>query len=816
MQNKSLQRTLHAIGNAHIDPVWLWRWTEGLETIRATFASVLERMKEFPEFHFTSSSAAFYWLLEQTDPNMLALIRERVREGRWEIVGGWWVQPDCNIPCGESFVRHALYAQRYFQKTFGATATVGYNPDSFGHAGTLPQILRKAGLTRYVFMRPGPHEKTLPSNVFWWQSPDGSRVLAVRITRSYATWGRDLVEHARASAAGAPDFLSDYILFYGVGNHGGGPTAQNIRSLLEMAQSPDLPAIRLSTLKAFFEATEAQAEAGAPVPVVSEELQHHARGCYTAHSDVKRQNRRMEHLLMTAERVASLTWALLGREYPQQTLTEAWQSVLFNQFHDILAGTSLPEGYEDARDLYGHAAALGGFVLHTGLQALTGQMDTRGEGTPLVVFNPLPWRVKAPVEVERGSAQLRDEEGHAVPAQNIQPTTVSGQRRSVFVLELPPMGYRVLRSDVQSAGSPPQGMLHAEVQAGGAVLENDLWRLEVNPSGHLASLYDKRHRVEVLSAPANVGVVIDDPSDTWSHDVAAFRNEIGRFDGAQMAIEELGDVRACLRIETRWGASWMRQRLYLYRELDVIECRATINWQEQYKMLKLAFPLRLQEPRVTAEAPYGFTERKPNGEEEPCQQWVDLSGWTVNDAGERLSYGFALLNDSKYGYDALGSELRLSILRSPAYAHHDPNTLQPGYRYHIVDQGIQTVIYRLVPHAGSWQEAHVARRAWELHVPPITVNEYVHEGVLPPTASLLHVEPENVLVTVCKKAEDTNALIVRAYESAGRSCTVRIEMPLLGTSWESPLGACEIKTWCVTPGKPSEVTEVDLLERAIE
>lgn len=799
--------TLHAIGNAHIDPVWLWRWTEGLETIRATFASVLERMKEFPDFQFTGSSAAFYWLLEQTDPDMLAQIRERVREGRWEIVGGWWIQPDCNIPCGESLVRQALYAQRYFQKTFGVTATVGYNPDSFGHAGTLPQILRKAGLTRYVFMRPGRHEKELPANVFWWQSPDGSRVLTARITRSYATWGRDLTEHVQASAKGCPDFLNDYILFYGVGNHGGGPSVQNIRSLLET------PGVQLSTLKTFFEAVEAQAEAGAPIPTVPEELQHHARGCYTVHSEVKRQNRRTEHLLMTAERVASMAWALLGREYPQQAFTEAWQSVLFNQFHDILAGTSLPEGYEDARDLYGHAAALGGYALHTSLQALTKRIDTRGEGSPLVVFNPLPWAIRVPVEVERGSSQLADEKGTPVPAQSIQPTTVSGQRRAVFALELPPMGYRVLRSDVQSTALSSPGMLYAEVQTDGAVMENHFWRLEVNRAGHLIRLYDKRHRVEVLSAPANVGVVIDDPSDTWSHDVTSFRQEIGRFDGAELAIEDLGDVRACLRIETRWGNSWMRQRLYLYRELDMMECRATINWQEQYRMLKIAFPLRLLEPCVTAEAPYGFTVREPNGEEEPCQQWVDLSGWAVNEAGERIAYGFALLNDSKYGYDALGSELRLSVLRSPAYAHHNPNRLQPDYRYPIIDQGIQTVTYRMVPHAGSWQEAHIPRRAWELNVQPIAVNEYVHEGDLPSIASLLNVEPENVLLTVCKKAEDSGALIVRAYESTGKPCTVRVVMPLLGIQWEAPIGAGEIKTWCVTLGKPPEVKEVDLLER---
>ena len=806
---------LHAIGNAHIDAVWLWRWTEGLETIRATFQSALDRMHEFPDFTFTGSSAAFYWLLAQTDPELLCAIGERVHEGRWEIVGGWWIQPDCNIPCGESFVRQALYGQRFFQKTFGVMASVGYNPDSFGHAGTLPQMLSKAGLTRYIFMRPGPHEKELPANVFWWQSPDGSRVLTARITRSYATWGKHLTEHVRVSAEGCPDFLEDYIVFYGVGNHGGGPTIENILSLLDMANHPEMPTVRLSTLKAFFQAVESQIQAGAALPVVADELQHHARGCYTAHSEVKRQNRRVEHLLMTAERVASMAWALLGHRYPQQERTSAWQSLLFNQFHDILAGTSLPEGYEDARDLFGHAATLGGYALHTSLQGVTRHLDTRGEGNPLVVFNPLPWEVQVPVEAERVPDRIADEQGAPIPAQSIQPTTVAGQRRTVFVLRIPPMGYRVLRADVPTNAPATLGSLHAEVTANGALLENDFWRLEVNEDGHLARLYDKRNRVEVLSSPANVGIVIDDPSDTWSHGISAFRDEVGRFAQAQMAVEEMGSVRACVRIETRWGSSQMIQRLYLYREVDLIECRATINWQERYKMLKIAFPLQLRQARVTAEVPYGFIEREPNGNEEPCQQWVHLSGWARNEAGKRIAYGFALLNDSKYGYDALGSELRLSILRSPAYAHHDPAKLDPERRYQYIDQGIQTVVYRLIPHVGRWQSAQIPRRAWELNVPPLRVNEYVHEGNLPATASLLRAEPANVLVTVCKKAEDNDVLIVRAYESAGKACRAQFEMPLLGISWRAQMEPCEIQTWCVTLSKPYQVEEMDLLERAL-
>ena len=808
--------TLHAIGNAHIDPVWLWRWTEGLETVRSTFRSVLERMQEFPEFIFTGSSAAFYALLAKADPELLTAIRERVREGRWEIVGGWWIQPDVNIPCGESLVRQALYGQRFFQREFGVTATVGYNPDAFGHAGTLPQLLRRAGLQRYVFLRPMPHEKELPGNVFRWRSPDGSEVLAVRIARSYCTWAEELSQQVQHSQAARPDYVSDYVVFYGVGNHGGGPTRQNLASLLEMA-----PRVRLSSLEAFFSSVEAEMAAGREVPVVTEELQHHARGCYTAHSEVKRQNRRVEHLLMSAERWASVAWILLGRPYPQQDLTEAWQALLFNQFHDILAGTSLPEGYEDARDLFGHAATLGGYALHFSLQALTGQMDTSGEGPAVVVFNPLPWRVKGPVEIERGPARLADADGTPLTVQSIQPTTVAGQRRCCFVAELPPLGYRLFREAGRPMENPSAGSLAVTPTS----LENDFWRLELDPTtGHLIRLFDRRNQVEVLAGPGNVALVLDDPSDTWSHGVQSFREEIGRFTGAgfgglgraEIAVEEEGPVRAALRIESCWGRSTLLQRLYLYRELDLIEGRLTVHWQEQKKMLKLAFPLNLEEPRATYDGPYGHVERPCHGEEEPGQQWIDVSGWTRTVSGERLPYGVSLLNDCKYGFDVRDAELRMSLLRSPPFAFHDPAVLEPQRRYAYLDQGTQTVTYRLIPHRGPWQEAAIPRRAWELNVPPQWVNEAAHPGRLPATASFLEAGPDNILLTVCKQAEEGEALIVRGYESAGRPTLATLRMPALGLVHPVHFGAHALKSWRIIPGSPPRIEEVDLLERPLD
>jgi len=337
---------LHAIGNAHIDPVWLWRWPEGLETIRATFRSVLDRMNEYPEFIFTGSSAAFYSWLKDTDPGMYEEVAARIREGRWEIVGGWWIQPDANIPSGESLARQALYGQRFFQKEFGVLASIGYNPDTFGHTGTLPQILRKSGMTRYVFMRPMAHEKSLPGNVFLWKSPDGSQVLTSRIAHSYGTWGDELLQHVEACDKERPTYVKDYMVFYGVGNHGGGPTKRNIESIRALGASAEGPNVEFSSLDSYFKAIEKEIRLGAEAPTIADDLQHHARGCYSAESDIKRQNRRLEHLLLTAERFATVAHVVLGRHYPDVELETAWKAVLFNQFHDILAGSSLPEAYQ--------------------------------------------------------------------------------------------------------------------------------------------------------------------------------------------------------------------------------------------------------------------------------------------------------------------------------------------------------------------------------------------------------------------------------------------------------------------------------------
>src|SRR3954452_9213757 len=292
-----MNRRVHMVGNAHIDPVWLWQWPEGYQEVRATFRSALQRMEEYPEFVFTMNAVCYLQWIEESEPELFEQIRGRIAEGRWQVVGGWWIEPDCNIPGGESFVRQALVGQRYLHDRFGIIATTGPNVDSFGHNGTIPQLLRGAGMDSYVFLRPGPKERELPASLFHWESRDGSRVLAYRIPHEYCSPRGELVEHVDKALAELPADGSELMVFYGVGDHGGGPTKANLDSIREL-DGEGGRVLRCSSPRAFFDAVSGDAD----VPVVTGDLLNHAVGCYAAHSGIKRWNRRAENLLLRAEK----------------------------------------------------------------------------------------------------------------------------------------------------------------------------------------------------------------------------------------------------------------------------------------------------------------------------------------------------------------------------------------------------------------------------------------------------------------------------------------------------------------------------------
>jgi alpha-mannosidase len=785
------------IGNAHIDPVWLWQWPEGYQEVRATFRSALDRMTENADFVFTHTSVLFLQWVEESDPAMLEEIRARIEEGRWQVVGGWWIEPDCNIPSGESFVRQGLYGQRWLLDRFGIASTTGANLDSFGHNASLPQILAKSGMDSYVFLRPKPDENArVPAPLFRWESADGSSVLAYRIPHEYCAPRDDLGDHVEKSLATLPPTLDELAVFYGVGNHGGGPTKANLRSIAEIDARDDGTRLELSSLRRFFDAV-----AHEDAPTWRGDLQYHAPGCYTTHSGIKRWNRRTENLLQRAEKWSAVADALGVQRYPLEELSEAWRLLLFNQFHDTLAGTSIEPAYEDARDQIGHAASIAGLAFNRAVQSIAGRIDIPpAEGTrPVVVFNPHPWRLEADVEMEYNwltvdGVELVDAEGASVPLQLTRSlTTMSSNRaRLVFPADVPPLGYRVYAIRVGSVDG-------AALAATETTLENEHVLLELDPAtGRVARLVHKATGVDLASPAAAHAVVVDDVSDTWGHEVTAYDDVCGEFECVSVSLVENGPVRAMLRVESTYGGSTLREDYVLGAHARYVDVNVALDWHEQLKLLKLRYPTSVQHAHATYEAPYGHLEREANGHEDPGQTWVDVSG---------ANGGLTVINDAKSGYDVIGADIGVSAVRSPVWAWHDPRELEPGGDFEYMDQGRQQFRVRLVPHAGDWRDAGIPRLAAELSQPAWAMLESFHDGDLPSERSFVEA---SAFVSVVKLAEDGDDIVVRAVETTGRATTATVTV--LGRTIELAFRPGEIKTVLV-PREPTQpVRETNLLE----
>ncbi len=787
------------VWHSHIDPVWQWRWHDGAVTTIRTFRNALRLLRDDPEFKFTTSSAAlFHWVSEYA-PDLLRDIRVRIRQGRWCIAGGWWVEPDCNLPCGESLVRQGLYGQMFFEKLFGVRAVVGYNIDSFGHNWQIPQILSKMGIKYYVFMRPNKYDKELPSPLFWWVAPDGSRVLAYRIPQPYGAVGKRISEVFHKAVEEEWGRLPVMMMLCGRGDHGGGPSQDD----LDMVKGFRLEGydVTFATPEEFFREAEQIADG---LPEVKEDLQHYARGCYTSVTAVKKLNRRAEHALLTAEKACCLATVLAGLEYPREMLRDAWLKTLFNQFHDILAGSSIPEAYEDSYEWYGDALTKASLASFKALFAVASKVKTDlRDGFPVFVFNPSSWDRKGAVELkfhgyELPSMRVFDSHGREYPCQIIEP-----ERKVVFLAEVPAMGYKVYWITEGEYRDRDKGVLKADEKT----LENDHVRLEFDPeTGFLKSIYVKPLGEELLRGVGAAPLVFEDRSDAWGHGVTGYGDPVGSFRKVSAKVLEQGPVRARLRIEYTYNSSSLRQDFILYRGTGVVEVRAQVNWGKPRKMLKLAFSLNIDDAKATFSIPYGFIERPVGGGEEPGQAWVDLTGRLPSGR----EGGLAVVNDCKYGYDVKGSELRMSILRSAPYSGYDAATSYMRF----MDIGVHEFTYLIIPHHGDWRRSGVVKAAWELNEPLTAFYTIRGDGNLEPEASLLKAEPSNIVVTVLKMAEEGDELIVRAYETHGRATEARFTAPLQNLTWTAVFRPQEIKTFRLGPGKT--VKEVSLLEEPMQ
>ncbi len=836
MAKQSDSNSIHLIGSAHLDPVWLWPWTDGYSEVKASFQSALDRLDEYPGFIFTCAGACYYQWIEESDPAMFAKIKQAIKDGRWVPVGGWYIQPDCNIPAGESFARHSLYSQRYYLEKFEFLCETGYNVDSFGHSGMLPQILQLSGLKHYVFSRPSDLEKPGLDNIFNWQSKDGSSVLAFKIPSSYIHSQPDSLPEKISQVRKIGQALDQpMMLFYGVGNHGGGPTIA-LLDRLEQLKKADT-ALCYSSPPAYMAAISERKDC---LQLLEDDLQHHAIGCYSALLAVKQQNRQAENQLLAAEAFDTVVAAQSASPAASKRLALAWEKVMFNQFHDILTGCSLKEAYHDAAHAYGYARHEAAQIKNLALQKISWSIDTMGDqrlarskeadwklwgnevqGTPLVIFNPLPFAVTAPVQAAGDLravtskddpagpdlAAISDDTGNYLSTQQVRGLVTNGSTgkwNTLFLAELPALGYKtfwlhkIKPADARPAAQP--GRLF--VAADGSRIENDFIALELDAAaGGLTSLFDKINQRELLAGPASLGLVIDEShSDTWGHGLSHYADVCGKFTGGSLEVLEDGPLRAVVRLTSSWHGSSLTQDIQLYHDRPEIELALDIFWQEKHKQLKMEYPLAINEAIATSAIPYGFIERPQDGKEQPIQQWIDLSN---------EKYGVAILNDSTYAAAVENSTIRLTVLRGAAYADHYG---ERDDRMEYMDQGQSKVKFIIYPHQGSWQSSATVQKAMALNQAPSLIYETYHNGRRPRQDSWLKISPANIIMTALKSAEDDKGYILRCYESSGTDCQANLDLPFLSRSWQADFSACQIKTFYIPKDRTKPVKEVNLLE----
>jgi len=848
------QFTVRAVGNSHIDMAWLWPWTETVEVVRNTFQSVLDLMREYPDLKFTMSSARTYEWMQEKYPNMFEQIKEHVKEGRWEVIGGMWVEPDLNMPDGESLVRQILVGKRYFQKNFGVDIKIGWNPDSFGYNWQLPQIYKKSGMDYFVTSKLlwATDYTKFPYRLFWWEAPDGTRLLTY-FPHEYANEfdpqqiTQDLSFYAPSIYGDKLNDSPQMLYLYGIGDHGGGPT----RTMLDEAnrlRDPNtvFPKIEFSTAKEFF--ADLQKELPTlKVPTWKDELyfEYH-RGVLTTQADTKQRIRRDEELMLDAEKYASLA-SLFGHAYEHDQFELAWKNLLFDHFHDVMPGSGIAVNYLDAKRNLEDVARSAKLITDASLDEILAHVNTqganvRGDGVAVVVFNSLSWPRSEVVEAEvqlAGPAKdilVLDGAGEPVAHQLLGMDSATNRARLLIVANVPALGYKTyfVRPAAQSGGSHERQTSRAGRQSSGAVtvsgnassetLENGIVRVTVDPhTGCITSLFDLHTQTEAL-APSETDsggpktsicgnllqAFTDKPKrwDAWNID-SDFEKQHGDLDKAdEVKIVERGPLRAMIRVKKHFQNSTFVQDITMYAGEPRVDVKMRADWHEKHILLKVAFPLSVHNDKATFEIPYGSIER-PTTRNTPAEQakfevpalrWADLSDDKQADA----KHGFSLLNDSKYGYDAKGNVLRLSLLRSPEWP--DPHA----------DEGHHEFTYSMYAHAGTWRDAQTVRRGYELNYKMIAMQTQKHSGALPGEHSFVRVEGDNVVLTAFKKSEDDDdSLVLRFYEWAGKEADVKLQLPAGAQSasetdlMERPTGDLAIRNGVVTVRtKPYEITTV--------
>ena len=707
------QHVITAVGHAHIDTAWLWPLREARRKVARSWSTQLALMDAYPDYVFAASQPVHYQWMKESYPDVYRRVKEKVATRQWEPVGAMWVEADCNLPSGESLVRQMLHGKRFFMRELGYETNILWLPDVFGYPGNLPQLIKEAGCEYFLTQKLSWNDTNPPEHhTFMWEGIDGTRIFThFPPADTYnGDFSREEVERSVRDFKDTERSHRSLYLF-GWGDGGGGPQAEMIESARSLG-------VELGHAADFFERASAEAK---DLATVSGELYFELhRGTYTSQSETKLRNRRTELRLRQAE-----MWsAAAAGEYPAAALDAGWKKLLLNQFHDILPGSSIDWVYDEAnRDL----AEVAGVAADLADAAI---LKIGGPGDELTAFNVTSHRRRDVLPLSGGYA----------------------------VVEAPPCGWAV---QAGRSETPLDALVEATEQS----LENGILRIEWDAQGLLTSIWDKEARREVLAGPGNLFQLHDDNPkrwDAWDLD-ADYRDSLTELTSlSELQVKMAHGLRGGVWFRRRFGDSWLGQLMKLDSGSRVLKFETFVSWYEEHKLLKVAFPVTVKAREATYEIQFGHLTRPTHSDTSRARAMFEVCAQRWADLGD-ADYGVALLNDSKYGYDILGSVMRLSLLRAPT--HPDPTA----------DRGMRTFTYALMPHPGDFRRAGVIEAAEDLNAPL-----WPAETGLPPgtSRSLIEVDTPQVIVEAIKRAEDSDAVIVRLYEAWGGHCRARVKTTL--------------------------------------
>ena len=828
-------KTLFLICNAHLDPVWLWEWEEGAAEALSTFRTAVQLCEEFEEFVFNHNEAVLYKWVEDYEPDLFTKINKLIKKRKWHIMGGWYLQPDCNLPSGESLVRQILVGKRYFREKFGTEPKTAINLDPFGHTRGLVQILKKSGYSSYLFCRPDQKELELPGDDFIWVGYDGSEILAHRSRYHYNSQKGKAKEKVKNWMAENPDQKTGMLL-WGIGDHGGGPSRIDLEQLRGLMAEKSVWKVRHAIPEDYFRVLSHRKDR---LPHYDQDMNPWAVGCYTTMALVKQRHRQLENSYFLTEKMVTQA-ALQGlMDYPRKELCRALEDLLFCEFHDILPGSSISQGEVYALQRMDH-----GLEILSRLKAkaffalLSGQQKAGEEEFPIFVYNPHPHRVKEmivcefqPYEPKEDRnityvPEIADTDGRIIPSQLEKESSniaVDWRKRVVFQAELKPGQMNRFSCKLKDV---ELGSKKKEQKKISLVFQSGNKEVIVNRKTGLMDRY-RINGIDFLNSQSFRSLAVEDYPDPWGMLVRGFRNVKGRFtlmtktESARFAgisaselepvrIIEDGPVRTVIEALFKYNNSGICQRYKIPKKGSEFEVEVRVFWCEKDCMLKFSVPTLFQKGSCKGQVAYGVEDFKRVGEELVAQKWVAA-------VSSDKKYTLTVINNGTYGFDFARGEVRLSLLRPAGYAAHPVGEgipLVPQDRFEPrIDLGMRVFRFWINGGRTAGRLKRIDREAL-IKNEKATVLSCFPSGKGKKTNPAVLLNDSVVQVTTLKIAEEKNWILIRLFNPTGKKRKTNINIPFLNSLFEVSIGGFEIKTMAVAL-RTKEVFEVDLMERRI-